>query len=160
MLERTLVLLKPDAVQRGICGEIIHRFERAGLKMVGMKMVWCNRNFSKKHYAEHLKKPFYKGLEDLIVMGPVIAMVLEGVEAIGLVRKMCGATDPKSALPGTIRGDFAQVSYEHADEKGIGIKNAIHASANTEDAKKEIKLWFKKEELHTYKTVQEVHVFE
>jgi len=160
MLERTLVLLKPDAVQRQLVGEIIHRFERAGLKIVGMKMVWADRDFAKKHYQEHVGKEFYKGLEDMIVMGPVIAMVLEGVEAVGIVRKMCGATDPKSATPGTIRGDFAQVSYEYADKKKIGIKNVIHASATKEEAEREIDLWFKPEERHSYKTVHEVHVFE
>ena len=159
MIERTLVLLKPDAVQRSISGEIMTRFEKAGLKIVGMKMVWADRDFSKKHYAEHLEKPFYKGLEDMIVMGPVIALVLEGVEAISLVRKMTGATEPKSALPGTIRGDYAQVSYGHADKRGIGIKNVVHASANTEDAQKEVSLWFKEEEMHTYKTVHEIHIF-
>ena len=159
MIERTLVLLKPDAVQRSICGEIMTRFEKAGLKIVGMKMVWADRDFSKEHYAEHVEKPFYKGLEDMIVMGPVIALVLEGVEAISLVRKMTGATEPKSALPGTIRGDYAQVSYGHADKRGIGIKNVVHASANTEDAQKEVSLWFKEEEMHTYKTVHEIHIF-
>ena len=160
MIERTLILLKPDTVQRGICGEIISRLERAGLKIVGMRMVWADRDFAKQHYAEHLEKPFYKGLEDMIVMGPVIAMVLEGVESIELVRKMCGATEPKSANPGTIRGDYAQVSYGHADKRGIGIKNVIHASANKKDALTEIGLWFTPEQLHTYKTVHETHVFE
>ena len=160
MIERTLILLKPDTVQRGICGEIISRLERAGLKIVGMRMVWADRDFAKQHYAEHLEKPFYKGLEDMIVMGPVIAMVLEGVESIELVRKMCGATEPKSANPGTIRGDYAQVSYGHADKRGIGIKNVIHASANKKDAQIEVGLWFTPEQLHTYKTVHEVHVFE
>ncbi|MBT4650906.1 nucleoside-diphosphate kinase [Candidatus Woesearchaeota archaeon] len=160
MIERTLILLKPDTVQRGICGEIISRLERAGLKIVGMRMVWADRDFAKQHYAEHLEKPFYKGLEDMIVMGPVIAMVLEGVEAIELVRKMCGATEPKSANPGTIRGDYAQVSYGHADKRGIGIKNIVHASANKKDAQIEVGLWFTPEQLHTYKTVHEVHVFE
>ena len=160
MIERTLVLLKPDAVQRGICGEIITRLEKAGLKIVGMRMVWADRDFAKEHYAEHVEKGFYKGLEDMIVLGPVIAAVLEGVEAIELVRKMCGATEPKSANPGTIRGDYAQVSYGHADKKGIGIKNVIHASANKTDAQKEIGLWFTPEQLHSYKTVHETHVFE
>ena len=160
MIERTLILLKPDTVQRGICGEIISRLERAGLKIVGMRMVWADRDFAKQHYAEHLEKPFYKGLEDMIVMGPVIAMVLEGVESIELVRKMCGATEPKSANPGTIRGDYAQVSYGHADKRGIGIKNIVHASANKKDAQIEVGLWFTPEQLHTYKTVHEVHVFE
>ena len=160
MIERTLVLLKPDAVQRSICGEVITRFEKVGLKIVGMRMVWVDRDFSKQHYGEHAEKSFYKGLEDLIVMGPVIAMVLEGVEAIALVRKMIGATEPKSAQPGTIRGDYAQVSYKHADEKGIGIKNVVHASANESDAEKEISLWFALESLHSYKTVHEIHIME
>ena len=160
MIERTLVLLKPDAVQRGICGEILSRFEKVGLKIVGMRQFWSDREFAKKHYAEHISKSFYPFLEDMIVMGPVVAIVFEGVEAISLVRKMCGATEPKSALPGTIRGDYAQVSYGHVDKKQIGIKNVIHASANSNDAKKEIKLWFKEEELHSYRTVHEMHVFE
>ncbi len=92
MIERTLVLVKPDGVQRAVSGRIIQRFEDAGLKMVGMKMVWVDEEFSKKHYAEHVEKSFYAGLEAMITMGPVIAMVLEGVEAIALVRKMVGAT--------------------------------------------------------------------
>ncbi len=160
MIERTLVLLKPDTVQRGLCGEILSRFEKVGLKIVGMRQFWADRDFAKKHYAEHIDKDFYPFLEDMIIMGPVVAIVLEGVEAIALVRKMCGATEPKSALPGTIRGDYAQVSYGHADKKKIGIKNVVHASANSNDAKKEIKLWFKEEELHSYRTVHEMHVFE
>lgn len=157
-IERTLVLLKPDAVQRGLMGEIITRFERAGLKAVGMKMVWADKAFSQKHYAEHVAKPFYKGLEAVITSGPVLALVLEGIEAIALVRKMVGATEPKSSPPGTIRGDYAHVSYGYADAKGIGIKNLIHASANADDASKEVALWFEPTELHSYKTVHDVHV--
>jgi nucleoside-diphosphate kinase len=160
MIERTLVLLKPDAVQRGLMGEIITRFERVGLKVVGCKMVWADKEFSKKHYAEHVEKPFYKGLESVITSGPVLAMCIEGIEAISLVRKMVGATEPKGSAPGTIRGDYAHISYGHADEKGIGIKNLIHASANTGDAQRELELWFKPEELHSYKTVHDVHVLE
>jgi nucleoside-diphosphate kinase len=158
MIQRTLVLLKPDAVTRCHMGEIISRFEKIGLKIVGMKMVWVDKEFSKVHYAEHVEKPFYPGLESLITLGPVLAMVIEGVESIETVRKVVGATEPKSAAPGTIRGDFAHVSYGYADDQGIGIKNLIHASANKDDAKKEIALWFKDEELHSYKTVHDVHM--
>lgn len=157
MIQQTLVLLKPDAVQRGHMGEIITRFEKNGLKIVAAKMVWVDKEFSKKHYAEHVEKPFYKGLETLITLGPILAMVIEGVEAIATVRKMVGATEPKSAAPGTIRGDFAHVSYGYADKQGIGIKNLIHASANKEDATKEIALWFEQSEIHSYKSVHDVH---
>ena len=128
--------------------------------MVGMKMVWVDKEFSQKHYAEHVEKPFYTGLETMITMGPVLALAVEGVDAIANVRKMVGGTEPKTAAPGSIRGDYAHVSYGHADEKGIGVKNLIHASANTEDAEKELALWFKEEDVHTYKTVHEVHIAE
>ena len=157
MIEQTLVLIKPDGVQRALVGEILQRFERVGLKICGMKMVWVNPEFSKKHYKAHVEKPFYKGLEAMITEGPVVAMVLEGVHAVELVRKMVGPTEPKSAMPGTIRGDYAHISYAYADKKGVAIKNLIHASGNIDEAKAEISLWFKKDELHTYKTVYEVH---
>ena len=158
-IERSLVLIKPDGVQRTLSGEIIGRFEKVGLKIVGMKMTWIDRDFSKKHYDAHVAKPFYKGLEDYITEGPVIAMVLEGLHAIEIIRKMVGSTEPRKAQPGTIRGDFSHHSYEYTDAKGIAIKNLIHASGDKNDAEKEIKLWFKKEELHSYKTVHEKHVF-
>lgn len=157
MIQRTLILLKPDAVERSITGEIISRFERAGLKIVGMKMVWMSKDFSKKHYEAHTSKPFYVGLEKFMTAGPIIAMVLEGIHAVETVRKMVGATEPKSAQPGTIRGDYAHHSYAYTDKKGIAIKNLIHASGNQEDAIKEVGLWFADAELHTYKTVHEVH---
>jgi nucleoside-diphosphate kinase len=159
IMQRTLVLVKPDGVQRGIVGQIIQRFENAGLKIVGMKMKWMDKDFSKKHYNAHVGKPFYQGIENFMVSGPVVAFVLEGIHAVELVRKIVGSTEPKSALPGTIRGDFAQHSYDYADKNGISIKNIIHASGNLEDAEYEVKLWFTDEELHTYKTVHEVHVF-
>ncbi len=158
MIERTLVLLKPDAVQRCLVGEILQRFEKAGMKIVGMKMVSVDKQFARQHYAEHVEKPFYPGLEALITMGPTIAMVLEGVEAVANVRKLVGATEPKGALPGTIRGDYAHISYGYADKMGLGIKNLIHASDTPENAKKEIKLWFADKELHSYKTVHDVHI--
>jgi nucleoside-diphosphate kinase len=139
-------------------GEIVTRFERVGLKIVGAKMVWVDAEFSKKHYAEHVSKAFYKGLEEVITSGPVLALVLEGIEAIALVRKMVGSTEPKSSAPGTIRGDFAHVSYGYADAAGIGIKNLIHASDTPANAKKEVELWFSPKELHSYETVHEKHV--
>lgn len=158
MIERTFVAIKPDGVERGLVGEIISRFEKVGLKLAAMKFVWVDKEFAKKHYAEHIDKPFYPGLEAMITMGPVVAMVLEGVEAIGLVRKIVGPTEPKSAAPGTIRGDFAHVSYGHADKHKIGVKNVIHASANGKDAENEIKLWFDEKDIHDYETVHEKHV--
>ena len=157
MKEQTLVLVKPDGVQRQLAGEIIQRFERSGLKIIGMKMVWVDKDFSKKHYSAHLKKEFYPGLEKMITEGPVIAMVLEGLHAVELVRKMVGATEPRTALPGTIRGDYAHHSYEYTDKIGVAIKNLVHASGNLKEAKEEIKLWFKKDELHSYETVHEKH---
>ena len=159
MMERTFVLLKPDAVQRGIIGRIISRFEDVGLKIIGMKMIWMDKKSAKKHYKEHIKKSFYKGLEVFITEGPIIAICIEGLHAIEAVRKIVGETEPKKALPGTIRGDFAHHSYAYTDKKGIAIKNLIHASGNSKDAKAEIELWFDKKELHSYKTVHEKHVF-
>lgn len=158
MIEQTLVLIKPDGVLRQLTGKILTRFEDAGFKVVGMKMVWIDEEFSKKHYAEHVEKPFYKGLESLITMGPVVAMILEGVNCIENIRKMVGATEPKSAAPGTIRGDFTHVSYGYADSQGIGVKNVVHASADKNDASKEIPLWFEKDEIHSYDSVHDVHL--
>jgi len=159
MIQRTLVLLKPDAVKRGIMGEIISRFEKAGLKIVAMKMVWVDRKLAKKHYKEHVKKDFYPGLETFITSGPVVAMVIEGVDAVEVVRKMVGGTEPRSALPGTIRGDYAHISKEWASKKGKAIPNLIHASDSLENAKREISIWFKPKEIHSYKTVYEEIVF-
>ena len=157
MIEHTLVLIKPDGVERGLIGRIIERFENVGLKIAGMKMVWLDKKFAKEHYAAHVDKPFYKGLETFIISGPVVALALEGIDAVEIVRKMVGETEPKSSAPGTIRGDFSHHSYGYADKKGIAIKNLIHASGSKQDAKSEIELWFEKNELHTYKTVHEKH---
>lgn len=159
MIERSLVLVKPDGVQRSLIGRIISRFEDTGLKIVGMKMKWVDPDFSKQHYKAHLEKDFYPGLETMITEGPVIALVLEGLHAVELIRKMVGGTEPKTAQPGTIRGDFAHHSYVATDAEGRAIKNLIHSSGNVEEAKEEVALWFKDEELHTYKTVHEVHTF-
>ena len=157
MMERTLVLLKPDAVKRGLMGEIISRFEKIGMKIVGIKMVWVDKDFAKKHYKAHVAKNFYLGLEEMITEGPVVAMVIEGLHAIEAVRKMVGGTEPKTAQPGTIRGDYAHHSYEYTDKKGIAIKNLIHASGNKKDAEYEIRLWFDEKELHSYDTVHGIH---
>lgn len=143
-------MLKPDAVQRAVMGEILTRLEKAGLKVIAMKMVWVDQAFSKKHYAEHVSKPFYAELELLLTEGPVLAMILEGHKAIAVVRKMIGATKPDEATPGTIRGDFA-----HALGDG---RNLIHASANDADARKEIPLWFQEGEIHSYARADERHV--
>jgi len=159
MIEHTLVLIKPDGVARGLTGRIISRFEDAGLKIVGMKMVWIDKDFSKKHYAAHMSKKFYSALETFITSGPMVAMVIEGVHAVENVRKIIGNTEPHQAAPGTIRGDFAHHSAKYADANKKAVANLIHASGTKEEAVAEIKLWFKSEELHTYKTVHEVHVF-
>lgn len=162
MIERTLVLLKPDAVQRCLSGKIIQRFEDAGFKIVAMKMVWSTKEKALEHYKDIAKRrgeEVRKRLIEFITEGPVIAMVLEGVNAVENVRKIVGSTEPREASPGTIRGDFAHVSYSYADEKGIAVKNLIHASSSKKEAEEEIKIWFKPEEIHSYKTVHDVHIF-
>ena len=159
MIERSLVIIKPDGVQRELVGEIIKRFENTGLKIIGMKMVWADRKFAEEHYKAHKAKPFFKDVVDFITEGPIVAFAVEGVHAVENVRKMVGSTSPNEAAPGTIRGDFAHISMKYASEKGSGGKNLIHASATKKEADDEIKLWFKKGELHSYKTVHEMHVF-
>lgn len=158
MIEQTLVLVKPDGVKRGLVGEVIKRFERVGLKIVGMTMVQVDPDFSKKHYANNIDKPFYKILEKFIISGPVVAMVLEGVEAVEFVRKVVGFKEPKTAEIGTIRGDFAHTSFGHEDGKKRSIQNLVHASGTLEEAKQEIALWFSVDELHSYKLAHEGHV--
>jgi len=159
MIEKTLVIIKPDGVERGLVGEILKRFENAGLKIVGMKMVWIDKKFAEKHYEAHKAKPFFKELVEFITEGPVVAFVVEGVHAVENARRLVGATSPNEAAPGTIRGDFAHISMAYASKKGLGGKNVIHASGSKQEADSEIKLWFKKEELHSYTTVDEKHVF-
>ena len=164
MIERTLVLLKPDALQRGITGEIITRFERAGLKIIGIKMLAPNREHYHKHYEEISKMITRRGQKafdvtlDFMLSGPVIALVLEGIEAVSLVRKMVGATEPKEAQPGTIRGDYAHISFSYANEKGGSIPNLIHASGDSDEAKQEVALWFSESELLDYELAHEKHV--
>ena len=159
MIERTLVLVKPDGVLRGLVGEIVMRFERAGMKIVGLKMVWVDKDFAKRHYAAHKEKTFFSELVDFITEAPVVALVIEGVHAIQNVRKIVGPTDPSIAQPGTIRGDFAHLSMAWASKNKSGGKNIIHASANEADAKTEIPLWFNEKELHRYTHVHQQHTF-
>jgi nucleoside-diphosphate kinase len=158
-MEKTFLAIKPDGVERGLVGEIIAKVERTGLKIIAMKMVTMSKDFSKKHYKAHVDKPFYKGLENFMTSGPVVAMVVEGISAIDTLRKIVGATEPKSAAPGTIRGEYSHHSYNYADEKGIAIKNLVHASGDESDAKFEVDLWFDKSELQNYKRVEEKHTF-
>ncbi|MFH1210827.1 MAG: nucleoside-diphosphate kinase [archaeon] len=162
MIQKTLVLIKPDGVERGLTGEIIHRLERKGLKIIALKMVWVDKELALQHYDEDITRrrgeKVRKQLVDFVTSGPIIAMVLEGVEAIENVRTICGVTEPKAAQPGTIRGDFSPISFRYADSKEIVVKNTIHASANEQDAEKEIKLWFTEKEMHSYENVHEKHV--
>lgn len=161
-MERTLIILKPDAVQRGLVGEIISRFEKVGLKIIGMKMVSPDEAHYHHHYEEISKiisrrgEEVYRRNADAMLAGPVVAAVLEGVEAVELVRKLVGETEPKSAAPGTIRGDYAHVSYVHVNERtNSGMPNLIHASGDSKEAKLEVAHWFKDDELFDYKVTHE-----
>ena len=159
--ERTLIIFKPDSVQRGIVGEILSRFEKAGFKIVGAKMLKPDYDHYFKHYEDIGKMVSRRGKKvfditlEMMNEGPVIAFVLEGVEVVAMVRKMVGTTEPKSALPGTIRGDYAHMSFAHADKHEVGIPNILHASGDVEEAKAEISHWFSEEELFDYETVHE-----
>lgn len=160
-LERTLIIFKPDAVQRGIVGEILARFEKVGFKIVGAKMLKPDYDHYYKHYEKIGKMVSRRGQKvfditlEMMNAGPVIAFVLEGVEAVELVRKMVGTTEPKSAMPGTVRGDYSHMSFAHADVNAIGIPNILHASGDQEEAKAEIGHWFSENELFEYQTVHE-----
>jgi nucleoside-diphosphate kinase len=143
--EHTFAMIKPDAVQRGFIGEIINRFEKKGIKIVAMKMVAVDRSLAEKHYGIHKGKPFFEPTVQYIISSPVVAMVLEGVNVIEMVRSMTGATDPQKAAMGTIRGDFGQF---------IG-RNIIHASDGKDTAKFEINLWFTSKEIAEYTRVDE-----
>ena len=140
MTERTLVLVKPDGVQRLLAGRIIARYEERGLKIVGLKLVQVDRELAERHYAIHREKPFFGGLVDFITSGPLVALALEGPNAIVIVRAINGATRPHEAAPGTIRGDFAIETAQ----------NIVHASDSAETAAFELDLWFAPDELHEY----------
>ncbi len=161
LIQRTLIIFKPDAVQRGIVGEILSRFERVGLKIVATKMVNPDKDHYYQHYEGISKMISRRGQKafdlvvDFMLSGPVIAMVLEGVEAVPVVRKIVGSTEPMAADMGTIRGDYAHVSFGYADAHNEGVANLIHASGNTEEAEKEVSYWFKPEEIQIYQTLAE-----
>jgi len=183
MIEKSLVLLKPDAVQRGVCGEIIARFEKCGLKIVAAKLKYADKELAGKHYAEDIEwlksvgtkaktsyekrgitvaeteeqigRKIRKQLMDYISMSPVFALVIEGHNAIAHIRKVVGATAPADAAPGTIRGDYAFDTYEFADKSGRPLQNLIHASDSVDNAEKEINLWFKPDEIHVWRRADE-----
>jgi len=149
-MEKTFVMIKPDGVQRRLIGEIISRFEKAGIKIVAMKFLSVSKEMAEKHYAIHKGKPFYESLISYITSGPVCTMVLEGNNVVERVRKMVGATDPGEAMPGTIRGDYAQE---------IG-RNIVHASDSSRTAQQEIALWFSERDIIDYTLTDEKWLFE
>ena len=139
-MERSLVLIKPDAIQRGLAGEIIYRLEKKGLKIVAMKMLHMDKNLAQRHYAIHKGKAFFDDLVSFITSSPLIAIVFQGKNAVEIIRQMMGETDPAKALSGTIRGDFG-IDIEH---------NLVHGSDSLENAAKEIDLFFSAEEIFNY----------
>jgi nucleoside-diphosphate kinase len=149
-MERTLVVIKPDGVQRGLIGSILTRFERKGFRVLALRLLTVSRSMAETHYAVHEGKFFYPELVEYISSGPVVAMVLEGVEAIKAVRLLVGSTRPYEAAPGTIRGDLALT----------GLRNLIHASDAPETAAAEISLWFPGDDITTYERVVDRWIFE
>lgn len=180
-MERTLIVLKPDTVKRAIVGEILTRFEKAGLKIVGLKMMVPSEELVKRHYpdtlipivgnktktdwdsygveysesVEEIGQMIVKATRDFMRSSPVIAAVIEGGHVVEVVRKMVGSTGPKDSAPGTIRGDYAHLSLGRASLQKKGAANIIHASGTVDEAKKEIAMWFSEEELFSYATVHE-----
>jgi nucleoside-diphosphate kinase len=161
-VERTLVLLKPDAVARGLAGRLIQRFEDAGLKIVGVRMRQMDADLAKRHYFD-LEERFGQSVYDVTAgfmqSGPVIAIVLEGVQAVSNVRKLVGNTFPDQAPAGTIRGDFSHTSKAYTEAHHKVVANLVHASGNVEEAKYEVELWFGPDELFDYQTVAERYTF-
>lgn len=149
-MEKTFAMIKPDAVQRGLVGTIIGRYEAKGLRVAGMKIMQVTEEIAKQHYAEHVEKPFFPGLLSYITSGPVVALVLEGKNAVADVRKMNGATNPLEAACGTIRGDFAQ-------EVG---RNVVHGSDSVESAAREIAIYFNDNEVLEYDYLPAKWLFE
>lgn len=149
-MERTFIMIKPDGVQRHLTGEIIHRFERKGFTLVGLKMMQVSRELAETHYSVHKERPFFKGLVDFITSAPVIAMVWEGENVVSAARNLIGATNPTTADPGSIRGDF-----------GVSIgRNLIHGSDAIETAQTEVALWFEEAELTKWNPVRQPWLYE
>ncbi len=157
--EQTLVLIKPDGVQRGLIGAVIGRLERVGLKLVGIKLVTPNAETIGQHYAK-MKDPVLGHLKKLMTSGPVVAMAWEGAHAIGVVRKLIGGTEPLSSDVGTIRGDYTVDSYQLADADNRAVRNIVHASGNAEEAKLEIDLWFQSGDLVRYRLISEAILYD
>jgi nucleoside-diphosphate kinase len=161
-VERTLVLLKPDAVVRGLAGRLIQRFEDAGLKIVGIRMRQVDSDLARRHYFD-LEERFGKSVFDLTTRfmqsGPVVALALEGVEAVANVRKLVGSTFPSQAPAGTIRGDFAHTSKAYAEAQQSVVANLVHASGSADEAKYEVDLWFGPDDLFKYQTAAERFMF-
>lgn len=149
-MEKTLIIAKPDAVQRGLVGEIIRRLELKGLKLIGIKMLSLSSELLQRHYKEHLEKDFYTGLEEFMKSSPVVVMAWEGYECADSVRKIVGATNPRQAAAGTIRGDMAI---------GTG-RNLIHASDSKQSGDTEVKMFFNDNELFNYDKSEYVHIYE
>jgi nucleoside-diphosphate kinase len=149
-MERTLIIAKPDAVQRGLIGEIITRLERKGLKLIGLKMASLDETKLRTHYAEHVEKSFYAGLEQFMKSSPVVLMAWEGYECVGSIRTLVGSTNPREAAPGSIRGDFAI---------GTG-RNLIHASDSKDSGESEVAHFFDEDELFAYDKSEYVHIYE
>ena len=148
--ETTLLLVKPDGVQRGLAGTIIQRFEQSGLKLVGMKLMQVSEELARRHYAEHTDRPFFGGLVSFITSSPVVALAVSGNNAIAKARSLMGATNPLDATPGTIRADL-----------GVDIgRNLVHGSATAEDAARELKIFFSSDELVSYERAQESWISE
>lgn len=167
-IQQSLILIKPDAVDRSLIGEVVSRFERAGLKISGLKMLKATPELARTHYGDFVERYTPKlGAEKsnqimdemagFLSSGPLVAMVLEGVEAVANVRRLVGSTYPNEAVPGTIRGDYAHVSQDYANAQNITIKNLVHASGNTDEAKIEIGIWFKPDELLEYEPLHDKH---
>jgi nucleoside-diphosphate kinase len=155
-VERTLLLLKPDAVARGLIGQVLARFEANLLKVVASKMVWMDADLTRRHYfdlEERFGPAVYNAMAEFMQSGPVVAFVLEGVEAVACTRKLVGSTYPDQAPPGTVRGDFAHMSQAYANARGIAVANLVHASGNVEEAAYEIDVWFTKDEIQHYPSV-------
>ncbi len=149
-METTLIILKPDAVQRGLMGQIIDRLERKGLRFVGLKLMQVPRDLAERHYAEHKGKPFYDGLIKFITTSPVLVMAIRGVDAVAVCRNLIGATNGRKAAAGTIRGDFGMSA----------AFNMVHGSDSAASAQRELALWFKPEELHDFTPAREGWVYD
>ncbi len=149
-MERTLIIAKPDAVQRGLVGQIITRLEQKGLKLIGLKMASLNETMLRTHYAEHIEKSFYRGLEQFMKSSPVVLMAFEGIECVDAVRLIVGATNPRQAVPGSIRGDLAM-------DTG---RNIVHASDSKQSGEAEVGNFFDATELFDYDKSEYVHVYE